>query len=75
MLTPRSGYSGQAMRLIKMQYNLLPENSFLPLDINDQVFDVPFIGQNHMNLCIDAGIFMLGRWAKQPMQGLANLKY
>lgn len=72
MLIPRSGYSGLALKMLDKQYNTLSENHHL---YADKVFDVPFIGQNHTNLCADAAAFMLARWARHILPGVNNLKY
>ena len=72
MLIPRSGYSGLALKMLDKQYNTLSENHHL---YADRVFDVPFIGQNHTNLCADAAAFMVARWARHVPPGVTNLKY
>lgn len=72
MLIPRSGYSGMALKLLDKQYNTLSDNHHL---YADKVFDVPFIGQNHTNLCADAAAFMVARWARHVLPGVNNLKY
>jgi hypothetical protein len=72
MLIPRSGYSGMFFKLINKQYNTRSANHHL---YADKYFNVPFVGQNHTNLCGDAAAFMLSRWANAALPGFANLKY
>jgi hypothetical protein len=72
MLIPRSGLSGLALNMLDKQYNTISEKHNL---YADQVYDVPFIGQNHTNLCGDAAAYMLARWAKHVLPGVTNLKY
>jgi len=72
MLIPRSGLTGLALNMLDKQYNTISEKHNL---YADKVYDVPFIGQNHTNLCGDAAAFMLARWAKHVLPGVTNLKY
>lgn len=72
MLIPRSGYSGLILYLINKPYNTVSEKHHL---YADKVFDVPFVGQNHANMCVDASLAMLYRWAKVAMPGMYNLTY
>jgi hypothetical protein len=58
--------------LINKQYNTQSAGHH---DDSDKYFEVPFVGQNHLNLCLDASANMLCRWANTAPPGLSNLKY